>query len=87
MDANLTERELTFVDNSKACSLYGALNKNLQAVEKCSGVAIHARGTNLRIVGMPHAVELVADLLTQLYELIGRGYPLYSSDFAFGLMD
>jgi phosphate starvation-inducible protein PhoH and related proteins len=85
MDNTLTERELVFIDNAKARSLYGALNKNLQAVEKCSGVTIHARGTNLRILGMSHAVELVADLLNQLYELIGRGYPLYSSDFAFGL--
>lgn len=85
MDSNLIHHELTFVDNGKASALYGALNKNLQAIEKCSGVTIHARGSSLRIVGMPHEVELVAELLTQLYELIGRGYPVYSSDFAFGL--
>ncbi len=85
MDSNLIHHELTFVDNGKASSLYGALNKNLHAIEKCSGVTIHARGSSLRIVGLPHEVELVAELLTQLYELIGRGYPLYSSDFAFGL--
>ena len=85
MNANVKERELTFVDNAKASSLYGALNKNLHAIEKCSGVTIHARGTNLRIVGMPHEVELVESLLTQLYELVNRGYPIFSSDFAFGL--
>jgi phosphate starvation-inducible protein PhoH and related proteins len=85
MDSNLIHHELTFVDNGKASALYGALNKNLQAIEKCSGVTIHARGSSLRIVGMAHEVELVAELLTQLYELIGRGYPVYSSDFAFGL--
>ncbi len=85
MDSNLIHHELTFADNGKASALYGALNKNLQAIEKCSGVTIHARGSSLRIVGLPHEVELVAELLTQLYELIGRGYPVYSSDFAFGL--
>jgi len=85
MEAMHNERELTFVDNAKACSLYGALNKNLQAVEKSSGVTIHVRGTTLRIVGNPHEVDLVADLLNQLYELVGRGYPVYGSDFAFGL--
>ena len=79
------ERELDFPDNTRAVALYGPLNKNLQAVEKCSGVVIHARGTSLRLVGVPHEVELVAELLNQLYELVGRGYPLYSSDFAFGL--
>lgn len=85
MNSNLIHRELHFVDNNNACSLYGALNKNLQAIEKCSGVTIHARGTDLKIVGLPHEVELVADLLNQLYELVGKGYPVYSSDFAFGL--
>ena len=85
MNANLIDRELHFVDNNNAVSLYGALNKNLHAVEKCSGVTIHARGTSLKIVGLPHEVELVADLLNQLYDLIGKGYPVYSSDFAFGL--
>lgn len=85
MDATLAERELAFGDNSKASTLFGALNKNLQALEKSSGVTIHARGTGLRIVGMPHVVELVCELLNQLYELIVRGYPIYSSDFAFGL--
>ena len=85
MNANLIDRELHFIDNNKAISLYGALNKNLQAVEKCSGVTIHARGNSLKIVGLAHEVELVADLLNQLYDLIGKGYPVYSSDFAFGL--
>ena len=85
MNANLIDRELHFVDNNKAISLYGALNKNLQAIEKCSGVTIHARGNNLKIVGLAHEVELVTDLLNQLYDLIGKGYPVYSSDFAFGL--
>ena len=85
MSANLIDRELHFVDNNKAISLYGALNKNLQAIEKCSGVTIHARGNNLKIVGLAHEVELVTDLLNQLYDLIGKGYPVYSSDFAFGL--
>jgi phosphate starvation-inducible PhoH-like protein len=85
MEALHTERELTFIDNTRAAALYGPLNKNLQAVEKCSGVTIHARGTSLHLVGACHEVELVADLLNQLYELAGRGYPLYGSDFAFGL--
>ncbi|MGW8195308.1 MAG: PhoH family protein, partial [Desulforhopalus sp.] len=54
-------------------------------LEKSAGVTINVRGTSLRITGLPHEVELVSDLLHQLYELIGKGYPVYSSDFAFGL--
>jgi len=85
MNPNLAQRELNFGDNAKACILYGDLNRNLHTLEKNTGVRIHARGTSLRIIGPGHDVELVVDLLDQLYDLISRGYPLYSSDFAFGL--
>lgn len=85
MNANSIHREITFGDNNHACALYGDLNKNLQSLEKSTGVTINARGTNLRITGAAHDVELVFALLNQLYELIGKGYPIYSSDFAFGL--
>jgi phosphate starvation-inducible PhoH-like protein len=85
MNDNLIHQEITFSDNNNACALYGDLNKNLQALEKSTGVKISARGTSLRISGLAHDVEVIVELLNQLYELIGKGYPVYSSDFAFGL--
>lgn len=85
MSTKFIQQELSFADNNHACALYGDLNKNLQTLEKSTGVTISARGTNLRISGLPHDVELITTLLSQLYELIGKGYPVYSSDFAFGL--
>jgi len=85
MNSNFINRELTFSDNSHACILYGDLNRNLQALEKSTNVTINARGNNVKIGGLPYDVDLVADLLNQLYELIGKGYPIYSSDFVFGL--
>lgn len=85
MNSNFINRELTFSDNSHACILYGDLNRNLQALEKSTNVSISVRGNNVKIGGLPYDVDLVADLLNQLYELIGKGYPIYSSDFVFGL--
>ena len=85
MNSNFINRELTFSDNSHACILYGELNRNLQVLEKSTHVSISVRGNNLKIEGFPYDVDLVADLLNQLYELIGKGYPVYSSDFVFGL--
>ena len=76
---------LHFSDNDKAALLFGDLNRNLQTVEKGSGVTINVRGNDVNIVGPVHEVELISDLLRQLYDLIGKGYPVYSSDFAFGL--
>ncbi|MBW1636074.1 MAG: PhoH family protein [Deltaproteobacteria bacterium] len=78
-------REITFPDNFNAGTLYGDLNRNLHTLEKSSGVTINARGCELRISGLAHEVDLVAILLGQLYDLVAKGYPLYSSDLAFGL--
>jgi phosphate starvation-inducible PhoH-like protein len=85
MSHQSVHREITFPDNCNAGTLYGDLNKNLHTLEKSSGVTINARGSELRISGLSHEVDLVAILLNQLYDLVARGYPLYSSDLAFGL--
>ena len=77
--------DLTFPDNATAGILYGDLNRNLHIVEEGSGVKINVRGNSLNISGFRHDVEIAAELLNQLYDLIGKGYPVYSSDFAFGL--
>lgn len=80
-----TARLLEFTDNDQAQTLYGDLNRNLLTLEKGSGAKIQARGTQVRITGLPHEVDLAATLLQQLYGLVGQGYPLYSADVAFGM--
>ncbi len=77
--------DLHFPDNNYAGLLYGECNSNLHCVEKSSGVKINARGNSLNIAGDAHDVKLASDLLQQAYDLITKGYPIYTSDFAFGL--
>lgn len=79
------KRELRFDDNELAGVLYGDLNKNLQILENGAGVKINTRGTKVTISGPKHDVILTENLLHQLYELITTGYPIFSSDIAFGL--
>lgn len=79
------KRELRFDDNEFAGVLYGDLNKNLQILENGAGVKINTRGTKVTISGPKHDVILTENLLSQLYDLITTGYPIYSSDIAFGL--
>ncbi len=79
------EKELNFSDNSAAQVLFGDLNKNLLTLEQATGVEIHARGNTLLLSGPNHGVSLSITLLEQLYELICRGYPIFSQDVAFGL--
>ncbi len=77
--------DLHFADNAHAALLFGDLNKNLLTVEKGSGVTINVRGNDVHLSGPEHEVMLISALLRQLYDLIGKGYPVYTSDFAFGL--
>ncbi|MDW7773990.1 MAG: PhoH family protein [Desulfobulbaceae bacterium] len=78
-------RELDFPDNAAAQILFGDLNRNLLTVEQAAGVTINTRGHLLQISGEKHAVELTASLFGQLYQLIMKGYPIYTQDIVFGL--
>ncbi len=78
-------QDLCFEDNTLAMLLFGDLNKNLQTIEKSTGVTIKTRGNCLNISGQHHEVKLATDLLKQLYDLIETGHPVYTSDIAFGV--
>lgn len=85
MESDQESRELHFESNEQAITLFGDLNKNIQVLENGTNASVKVRGTNVKITGSKHEVQIAANLLEQLYELIGTGYPVYSSDFAFGL--
>jgi len=85
MESDQESRELHFESNEQAITLFGDLNKNIQVLENGTNASVKVRGTNVKITGSKHEVQIAANLLEQLYELIGTGYPIYSSDFAFGL--
>lgn len=78
-------QKLSFTDNETASLLYGVCNQNITAIEKSTGVKIKSRGATLTISGQNHEVTLVASLLTQLYDIIKTGYPIYSHDVVYGL--
>jgi len=78
-------QNLDFSDNTITQVLCGDLNKNLHTIEQAAKVTIQARGSRLQVSGSGHSVELAASLLKQLYVLIGKGYPIYTQDIAFGM--
>ncbi len=81
----MTSKQLTFPDTDAVKGLYGDLNRNLVAIEKAAGVNISARGTTLVVAGQPHEVEVAASVVSQLYELILAGYPVYPQDVAYAV--
>ena len=69
-----------FEDPSAVKLLYGEHDGNLKLIEKTVGVQIHARGNALSISGDPISVKLTEKLLTELYEILRKGHPLYPND-------
>jgi phosphate starvation-inducible PhoH-like protein len=79
------EQYLEFTDFAVTQTLFGVHNHNLNTIEQAIGVTLHDRGNSLSITGKGHAVALAASLLTQLYDLVRKGYPIFSQDIVFGI--
>ncbi|MCD6486769.1 MAG: PhoH family protein [Syntrophobacterales bacterium] len=73
-------KKITFPDNNKLKILLGEYDGNRKVVEKLRGVKLNARGCALSISGDTHDCDLVKNLLTQLYGIIEKGYPVYPAD-------
>jgi len=78
-----TSRQLTFPDQNAYKTLLGDGDKNLRLIEKLEGIRIAARGDQVTLCGEQHSVELVENLLGQIYRLIQKGFPVYSTDIGF----
>jgi phosphate starvation-inducible protein PhoH and related proteins len=76
---------LTFPDAALARTLFGERGTNLKIVEQELSLDIHSRGTTLTLAGDPVDVNLAQRLLTDLYDLLKDGYPIYPQDFDYAL--
>jgi len=75
----VTER-LALDDNQVALAFYGERNVNLKLIAETTGTTVHSRGNEVTLVGLPDAVELARNLITQLYAMVHRGTPLHRQD-------
>ena len=78
-----TTKPLTFPDPNAFKTLLGDGDKNLRLIEKLEGIRITARGDKITLTGEAHSVDLVENLLGQIYRLIQKGFPVYSTDIGF----
>ena len=78
-----TTKQLTFPDHNAFKTLLGDSDKNLRLIEKLSRIRITARGDKITLTGEVHFVDLVENLLGQIYRLIQKGFPVYSTDIGF----
>ncbi len=71
---------LHFEDPAAIRLLFGEQDGNLKIIEKNVGVKIHARGNAVTVSGDPVGVELAEKLLSELYDLLRKGHPIYPND-------
>lgn len=81
---DILTRKLAFPDNDFVRLLFGEREKYLKIIERLERVKTHSRGNSLTLIGDRIAVELVENLLNQLYGLIEKGYPVYPTDIDYG---
>ena len=77
--AHLVEK-ICFENIENIIHLFGEHNKHLKYLEKIEPVKLSVQGNLLTVSGESIAVGLVKNLLTQLYEIVKKGYPLYAPD-------
>jgi phosphate starvation-inducible PhoH-like protein len=71
---------LEFQDHRLFHELLGHHDEHLKTVERALGVRIGVSGKAVSIAGDEVERELAAKVLTQLYGVLERGYPVYPSD-------
>ncbi len=75
--------KIVFPDNDCLRSLFGEHDRNLKLIEKIAAVKLGVRGNVISITGDPLDVTRIRNLLGQLYEITGKGYPVYPADIEY----
>jgi phosphate starvation-inducible PhoH-like protein len=73
-------KQLTFPDHELMRALCGEQNAHLHVLEKKIGVSLYVRGNVLSLQGGDWEVGLADTVVTQLYDLLKSGYPIYKND-------
>lgn len=80
-----TTSQVAFEDNRLVQQLAGVQNSHLKVVEKQLDVRVHLRGNQFTISGDEAQVRMAEQLLTELSDLIQKGYPLFASDIVYAV--
>ncbi|MBI3784951.1 MAG: PhoH family protein [Deltaproteobacteria bacterium] len=74
------ELELSFANARVFQDLLGHHDEHIKAIERSLGVRIGVTGTTVHVAGDGVSRELAGRVLSQLYGVVEKGYPIYSSD-------
>ncbi len=77
--------ELHFDDHRLFTELLGQHDAHIRGIEEAIGVRILVDGSTLKISGGHAEQALSGKLLSELYELLKRGYPIYPGDVEYAI--
>jgi phosphate starvation-inducible PhoH-like protein len=80
---SISIEKITFPDNEILRSLLGEHDQNLKLIEKLERIRVSVRGNVVTIAGEPIPVALIKNLLTQIYDIMGKGFPIYPPDIGY----
>jgi phosphate starvation-inducible PhoH-like protein len=85
MNADHHQAKITFTDLELARQLFGEHNCHLQQIARSLSLDIKARGNSIHIQGDTIAAKLAQNLLTQLYGLLKKRFPIFSKDIDYAI--
>ncbi len=83
--SNQDSLELHFDDHRLFTELLGQHDAHLRTIEQALEVRIGVSGSTLKITGGHEEQALAGKLLGELYDLLKRGYPIYSGDVEYSM--
>jgi len=82
---NSGELRLSFADSEALRTLLGARDAHLKVVAQNTGAKARSRGGDIVLTGTPEETQLAGQVLSQLYELICQGFPVFEMDVEFAV--
>jgi len=80
---SVINEKIVFPDNDILRSLFGEHDRNVKLIEKLEAVKLGIRGNVISVTGSQISINLIRSLFSQLYEISGKGYPLYPVDIEY----
>jgi phosphate starvation-inducible PhoH-like protein len=79
------KKTIELEDNTLAQNLFGKSGENVKRLEKKLGVELNTRGNVVNIEGGSEDVLLTERLINELYGLLEKGYPFYTTDLDYAI--
>jgi len=73
-------KQLDLDDIEAAKVLFGSQNQHLQIIQQRTDTKVDARGNHVILTGKARDIELVSNVIQQLYQLGKSGYPILNQD-------